>query len=248
MVFVGMSFIGHFFSDVAYKCISARSHACNPEDLPSFMDLEGLLHSGKIFVAVVILPTLSAPLAALHGFGLYRCGRTISMPYAVPQPMFESNDIQVVVHRRKYDRHRNRIVDEGCFFDAATIERGMKVAGSRRDEFVDDPNEPGTSYFVMERRKMNKKYMQQGQSWLWGAMDDFLMYGVPLFICLSFFKPARQFHEDIWHWARGRLNITQIRHPIGNFFLGINDYNRAKMRKGTPNGSSASMKPWNYKM
>jgi hypothetical protein len=237
-----------FFTESFRRCMTASSHSSDPERLPECMDMMGFGQCFKVFVASCVLPTVAAPLAALHAFGLYRCGRTICAPYSVPQPMFLADDVQVVVHRRKYDRDRKRIVEEGCFFDSPTIEKGMKVAGSRRDEFVDDPAEPGVSYFVMERRKMNRKYMIQGQCWVYGAMDDFVMYGAPLFICAGFIKPARQFHHDIFLWLRGRLRFVQIRHPVANFFLGINEYNRAKMRKSTTKKIVKPMlKPWNYK-
>ena len=233
-----------YITDTMRLCLTARARSSDAERLPQAMDLEGVLQIVKTFAAVVLFPTLAAPLAALHGYGLFRCGRTMSLPYSVPQPMFEPGDVQVVVHRRKYDTQRKRIVEDGCYFDNETIEYGLKVAGSRRDEFVDDPSEPGTSYFVMERRKLNKKFMIQGQSWAWAFLDDFLMFGFPLFVCMGFFKPARHFHADVAQWMRGILPMTQIRHPIGNFFLGINDYNRAKLRRPKHSG----MKPWNYKV
>jgi hypothetical protein len=233
-----------FFRDTFYMCMTAVSHSSDPEHLPEAMNMGGIAQSGKVFLCLCLFPSFSAPLGLLHAYGLYRSGRTISKPYAVPQPMFQQNDIQVVVHRRKYDRDRRKIVEEGCFFDAPTIERGMKVAGSRRDEFVDDPQDPGVSYFVMERRKLNRKYMIQGQSWLWGAMDDFTTFGMPLFICAAFLKPARHFHYDVGQWVRGKIRFVQIRHPVGNFFLSINDYNRAQLRRST---SRPGLKPWNYK-
>lgn len=231
---------------VLRETLGAESILADSYNLNLEFRMEIVIAPMRAFFLCTVLPSLSLPLGCLYTFGYARCLRTMTAPFSIPQPVFDPHDVQVVVHRRRYNPHSRKIEEDGCFWDADTINKGLGVAGTRRNEFVDDPKDPGVSYFVMERKKLNKRFMDQGQTWAYGFMGDFLRYGLTVIICVVFYPAAQRFHQDLFHWWRGQLSWTLIRHPIQNIFFTAQEYQKAKFRVN--NKMPSQSRPWNYKL
>lgn len=236
-----------FLIDTALRDpITARSRVSDPEYIPEHIDLTMVWPPVRGALLCSMLPSLAAPLLGLHMYGWARCGMSMALPYRTDIKFFD-DDVEFVVHRRRYDPRTRKIVEEGSFFDGETLEHALQVAGSRRNEFVDDPKDKGVSYFVMERKRVNNKFVFRGENWVWGVLSDFSRNAMVAMVCYAFFPAMRRFHADVALVLQRRMAFTQVRHPVFNFFMTINEYNRAKHRVVTTKVPSGA-RPWNYKL
>lgn len=215
-------------------------------DPPDRVDLPMLWRPMRTFAYLTVLPSLAYPLAVLHGVAIARCLYTFRRPTSTDIPKYEDKlTPEYVVYRRKYDPAKRRVEETNILSESVEIATALKICGDRRGEFVEDAAS-GSSYFVMERQTLNKAYMFRREKWSWAVVSDLTRYVFPCTLCWMFFPAARRFNTDIVAWWRGALPRWEIRHPFPNFFLSVNDYNRAKHRITMKNNMAmpVSAKPW----
>lgn len=217
----------------------------NADDLPATIDAPMLYPPFKAFVACTLLPSLAMPLTLLHGWAMARCFYTGTWPRSTNVPKFEQRVVpEYVVYKRTYDHTHKKILETHITQDSDELRTALRVVGSVRGEYVDD--NIGNSWVVLERRMINKGYMFRRERWTWAAISDLVRYAIPCTICWLFFPSMRRFHIDLAAWWRGAMPWIQIRHPVTNFFMSVNDYNKAKLRITARHkiDMPATAKPW----
>ncbi len=200
----------------------------------------------RTLALITLLPSLAHPIAVLHGVALLRCAYTFQRAVSTNVPKFEDKVTpEYVVYKRKYDPILKKIDETHILAESTEIADALKICGNRRGEFVED-GKSGASYFVMEKQTLNKAYMFRREKWAWAILSDLTRYVFPFTLCLMFFPAARRFNTDFIKWWQGSLPKWEVRHPIPNFFLSVNDYNRAKHRITMKNslGMPVTAKPW----
>lgn len=224
----------------------SRTRHRSQMDVRMGFDLSSFVSPLRAFCLLAVVPFCAAPVAILHGYGFLRCLWTMKLPYTKHVELYDEEETVFIVHKRKYDLQRRKIVEKGNFTDTSTIDKALSICGKRRDEFVDDPQEKGTSYLVIERPTISREYMYRGRKWTYGFLADVVRHIVPMFIAFAFFPAMKYLSQDLVLWRRGQLPMTMIRHPISNFFLTVQDYNKARARMVSRVPTNA--RPWNYKL
>lgn len=214
---------------------------------PERIDLPAFWRPFRTLFIITLFPSLAHPIAALHGFAILRCAYTFKRPVSTNVPKFEDKTTpEYIVYKRKYDPVLKKVDESNILAESAEIADALKVCGKRRGEYVEDAARSGISYFVMEKQTLNKAYMFRREKWAWSILSDMGRYVFPFTLCLFFFPAARRFNTDIVRWWKGAIPRWEVRHPIPNFFLSVNDYNRARHRitMRTSLGMPVSAKPW----
>jgi hypothetical protein len=215
-------------------------------DPPDRIDLPAVWRPWRTLGILVFFPFLAHPIALLHGIGVARCLWTFQRPISTNIPKYEDKTTpEYVVYKRVYDEVRQKILETHILNESGEVATALKVVGKKRGEFVEDHAVKGVSYFVQERMTLNKSYMFRREKWAWSVVSDLTRYVFPFTLTFMFFPAARRFNTDILLWWKGQLPRWDIRHPIPNFFLSVNDYNKAKHRVTMKsNLMPVSAKPW----
>lgn len=230
-------------SFIVTDCLNARSRMS--ENIPSSIDALAFIPPMRTLAICGAVPHLAIPLGMLHFFGYVKCILTMKLPSRKGIDYFDKSR-DIAVNKRYYDQRQKRVVELLTIQDADEISRGLEVCGTRRNEFVNDPNAKGVAYYVIERKRLNADFMFRGENWAYGFLSDFFRFAVPVFICLAFGPSIRRLNVDLLQWKNGQLLITQIRHPAFNFFQGLNEYNQAKYRMNV-NRVPQNTRPWHFK-
>jgi hypothetical protein len=203
----------------------------DPERIPQKIDICMLWPAAKVGMLCSVLPPMLVPLMALHTFGYARCLATMRHPYQQMEPMLdEYKDVQYAVHRRRYDRDSKKIIDDAPMDTPQHISYALSIVGTKRNEFVDDPGEKDAAWLVIERHTLNPKFFNRGENWAWAFGGDTMRYMGASLMCAVFMPAMKRFNTDMTHVWRGQIRMTQVRHPITNFFQTVEDYNKAKHR------------------
>jgi hypothetical protein len=227
--------------NVIYENLLATSMTNAP---PDRIDVPMLWRPFRVLFMVTLLPSLALPLSVLHGIGFARCVWTFKLPVKSSIEKYEQKRTpEFVAYKRVFDKARQKVVDVSVSQDPKDLAEAIAVVGRIRGEYVD--NGSGTSYFVLERQTVNPSYLFRREKWAWSVISDLVRHAFPCVMCWFFFPAMRRFNVDMVQWWRGAIPSMQIRHPIPNFFMSVNDYNRAKHRiTRRHNLMPVTSKPW----
>ena len=203
----------------------------------------------RAFVYLAVFPFLCYPLAALYGFGYFKCLRTTLSPMGMRgYDRYDDASKQYVVQKRVFDKRQRRYVETQVTDDLDQIDYAIKLAGDKRNSFVDDPNQPGVAYYVQERLLMRNEALFTGEGWAWAITSDFFRYALPIGLAFVFHPAAQRVRVDMTLWMQGRLAWRQVRHPLLNFFKTSEEYRRSRIRQSMTSPIQKGAKPWSYKM
>ena len=212
-----------------HQCLSYRSRVADRTTNEGGADVWAILEPIKTFCILTCFPPLCVPLGVLYGVASLRALATLRLPYRNHEPIF-TDDVEYCIYRRVYDTKNRRLLDDQVAFDPDTLEYALDVVGERRRQYVDDPYQKGVAYMLIERRQINRGFALRGSIWGLGITTDMLRTAVPMCLCLAFWPATTRLSKDLVLVAQGRLQVANVRHPIPNFFLTVNDYNKAKHR------------------
>lgn len=235
---------------VLWDAIRGPLHAkSRTADKIGHVDFAMIVPPIRLFVYLSLFPFLCYPAAALYGFGYYRCLRTTLSPMGMRgYDRYEEASKQYVVQKRVYDKRQRRYVETQIMDDIEQIDYAIKLAGDRRNEFIDDPNQKGVAYYIQERLLMKTEALFTGENWAWAITSDVFRYLLPVGLCFIFHPAAQRVRVDLQLMLQGRLKWRQVRHPILNFMKTGEEYRRSKARMNMASPVAAGAKPWNYKM
>ncbi|CCW70090.1 unnamed protein product [Phytomonas sp. Hart1] len=190
----------------------------------------------------MLCPYLSYAISLSSLYGFYRCLRSMVPPKYYHHDRY-SKRVVYGAQKRVYDPRYKRIC-EIQIEDVEEIRHALQVVGEMRNQFIDDPERPGTAYLVIQQRIMRAEALFSGENWAWAFVSDSFRYLTPVCLAYLFHPSCRRLTVDLRLWFQGRLWWRQIRHPILNFFKSYSEYNRAMSRinitKPLPKGSQ----PW----
>ena len=154
--------------------------------------------------------------------------------------------ITYIGYKRELNRDRQKINEQMIMPNDEELKYALEVVGNKRNEYVLDPKKKSVSYFVIEQRTMNARSVFQGENYAWTMLAEFVRFGGAAAMCYVFRPAGRRFLDDVPQVLKGKLGLTEMRHPISNFFLTIQEYNKAKHRVNARLPKEA--RPWNYRL
>lgn len=235
---------------VLWDAIKGPLHATSrTTDKIGHIDFAMVMPPARIFIYLTLFPFLCYPVAALYGYGYFRCLRTTKSPMAMRgYDIYEKAAKQYVVQKRVFDKRQRRYVETQIIDDVEQIDYAIKLAGDKRNEFIDDPNQKGVAYYVQERLLMRNEAMFTGENWTWAITSDVCRYLLPIGLAFIFHPAAQRVRVDFQLWMQGRLRWIQIRHPLLNFLKTGQEYRRTRVRSNLTNAAPKDARPWHYKM
>lgn len=227
--------------DLVHAPIRAVSRTVEPV---AVFDFDMIANPLRACAACWLVPPLCFPVAALGAVGLVRCFSTMKISANPGREAFFESTRNLIVHRRRLEPASGQLV-ETIVADAGETERGLRVAGNRRDTFVDDPRAPGTAYLVIEQSVMKFSKAMTVKAWYMCVISDVWRFGSMIGAAAIFVPSARRLLVDLRLVAQRRLKIRQIRHPILNFRLTAAEYSRARIRVNVNKPQTrAVVNPW----
>eukprot|EP00796_Vickermania_ingenoplastis_P006624 gene6624-4744_t len=182
----------------------------------------------RSFFYCTICPFLCYPIAALSAYGFLRCCRTITWPEYSRKEKYAGH-VMYAVQKRVYDDRRKRLA-ESQVNDVLEMQHAIDVSQGVRHQFVDDPDQRGTAYLVVEQRVMKAEAIFTGENWAWAFISDSCRYLTPIAWGFLFHPSCRRLLVDLKLWRQGRLYYKQIRHPLLNFFKTYAEFNQSMQR------------------
>lgn len=199
----------------------------------------------RCFVLCTVFPFLAPAYATLFGYGYLRCLATIHNPPPNEDPVTTGN-VQYATHKRVYDPKTKRVAESHSLVYNEEFDHALKVVGTRRGEYVDDPSQKGVAYLVLEREQLNNSFLKKRNFWFPSVLSDFVRFGLAAGVAFTFFPAAKRFSVDVQLAMAHQLPFPEIRHPLTNFFKSVEEYNRAKHRVYI-SAVGKDAKPWNFK-
>ncbi|KAG5464530.1 hypothetical protein LSCM1_00720 [Leishmania martiniquensis] len=196
----------------------------------------------RAFLYSMLIPYACYPIALVHLYGFYRCSRTMVFPKYYKRQRY-SDRVVYGVQRRVYDARQKRIL-ESQVDDVEEIQHALEVAGTTRNQFVDDPQHKGTAYYVVEQKIMKAEAIFTGENWAWAFISDTCRYVTPVLFAYLFHPSCKRLTVDLRLWGQGRLQWRQVRHPVLNFFKTYSEYNQAMRRINVTKPAPKGARPW----
>lgn len=195
----------------------------------------------RAFVVLAVCPFLCYPVAVTSLYGFCRCAATLRRPSYLMEDQYESS-VNYGVQKRVYHDRTKRLV-ESQVITVKEMQHALEVTQGVRNAFVDDPTTPHVAYYVVEQKILRRTAFFSGQYWSFSVLSDVMRYLAPLGMAMVFKPSCRRLAVDMQLWWRGRLKLSQLRHPILNFSKTYDEYNRSLYRinvtKPAPRGAQA---------
>lgn len=232
------SFTRRVFWDVWGEPLNATSRT---RERLGHIDFGMLIPPIRAFLYCSVLPYLCYPIAAVSGYGFWRCLQTMTWPKYNRRDKYAGH-VMYGVQKRVYDTGRKRLA-ESQVDDVEEMQHALEVTAGVRHQFVDDPERKGTAYLVVEQRVMKVEAVFTGENWAWAFISDSCRYLTPIALAYLFHPSCRRLTVDLRLWWQGRLYYKQIRHPLLNFFKTYSEFNQAMQRVNVSKAPTGA-KPW----
>ncbi|CCW63208.1 unnamed protein product [Phytomonas sp. EM1] len=226
-------------TDLWREPLNARSRT---RDRMGHIDFGMVLPPTRALFYCMLCPYLAYAVSLLGLYGFYRCLRSMVFPKYYHRDRY-SKRVMYGVQKRVYDPKHKRI-HEIQIDDVEEIRHAIQVVGEARNQFIDDPEHPGTAYLVIQQRIMKAEAIFTGENWAWAFVSDSCRYLTPVCFAYLFHPSCRRLNVDLRLWLQGRLRWRQIRHPVLNFFKTYSEYNRVMSRINTTKSPPKGSQPW----
>ncbi|KAK7202312.1 hypothetical protein NESM_000303100 [Novymonas esmeraldas] len=230
---------GLLLTDLWMEPLHTRSRTC---DRLGHIDFGMVIPPIRAFFYSMLFPFACYPIAAVHLYGFYRCAKTMVFPKYYRRQRY-SDRVMYGVQKRTYDARQRRLL-ETQIDDVQEIQHALTVVGATRNQFVDDPSQTATAYFVVEQKIMKAEAIFTGENWAWAFISDTCRYITPMLFAYLFHPSCKRLVVDLGLWRQGRLHWRQMRHPVLNFFKSYSEYNVAMRRINITKPAAKGAQPW----
>lgn len=230
---------GFLLTDLWQEPLHARSRT---RERLGHIDFGMIIPPIRAFVYSMLIPYACYPIALVHLYGFYQCVQTMLFPKFYKRQRY-SDRVMYGVQKRVYDPRQRRIM-ETQVDNVREIQHALEVVGAARNQFVDDPGQTATAYFVVEQKIMKAEAVFTGENWAWAVISDTCRYVTPMLFAYLFHPSCKRLTVDLRLWWQGRLQWRQVRHPVFNFFKSYTEYNRAMRRINITKSAPKGSQPW----